>query len=255
MGPKAYFEPFFKARSRQILAVWILAAIRPNSDLNFAVIFWVDFFRTVFPRRKARKNPPKNPPQNSARTWKNSLRISAEAFSWAIFAAFQLFVHFSGARNYSFGGTSAERSWLERFFSRHEISHEKCSDIFPQFLSHYSVLKIPQMDDAQNRRERTSTHERAHEWVHEWPHESAHESPHESTHEGWFPCFQPFKDSPRNIPRRCPRVDGRGSPVLFSPVLFFDQQNSRKTSCQISLPKIFKKSPTSFCRSAGRTTL
>ena len=30
-------------------------------------------------------------------------------------------------------------------------------------------------------------------------------------------------------------------------------QNSRQTSCQISLPKIKKNSPTSFCRSAGRT--
>ena len=67
--------------------------------------------------------------------------------------------------------------------------------------------------------------------AHEWVHESPHESPHESTHEDWFPCFQPFKDSPRNIPRRCPwkgpRVDGRGSPVLFSPVLFFDRTRRR----------------------------
>ena len=82
------------------------------------------------------------------------------------------------------------------------------------------------MDDAQNRRKRTSTHE----WPHEWPHESSHES----TREGWFPCFQPFKDSPRNVPRRCPRkgprVDGRGSPVLFSPVLFFDQFNIARTA-------------------------
>ena len=30
-------------------------------------------------------------------------------------------------------------------------------------------------------------------------------------------------------------------------------QNSRQTSRQISLPKIKKNSPTSFCRSAGRT--
>ena len=27
------------------------------------------------------------------------------------------------------------------------------------------------MDDAQNRRKRTSTHEWAHEWPYEWPHE------------------------------------------------------------------------------------
>ena len=83
------------------------------------------------------------------------------------------------------------------------------------------------MDDAQNRRKQNLTHEWAHEWPHEWVHEWPHESPHESTHEGWVSCFQPFKESPRNIPRRCPRkgprVDGRGSPVLFSPVLFFDQ--------------------------------
>ena len=49
-----------------------------------------------------------------------------------------------------------------------------------------------QLDDAQNRRKRTSTHEWAHEcsheWVHEWPHESAHESPHEPTRAD-FPVF------------------------------------------------------------------
>ena len=51
------------------------------------------------------------------------------------------------------------------------------------------LTKTKQLDDTQNRRKRTSTHEWAHEWVHEWPHESTHES----THDGWFPCFQPFK--------------------------------------------------------------
>ena len=30
------------------------------------------------------------------------------------------------------GGTSAERSWHEQFFSRHELSHEKCSEISPE---------------------------------------------------------------------------------------------------------------------------
>ena len=48
----------------QILAVWILAAKLPNSDLNFTVDFGVDFFLLFSPRKKARKNPPKNPPQN-----------------------------------------------------------------------------------------------------------------------------------------------------------------------------------------------
>ena len=50
------------------LAVWILAAMLPNSDLNFAKDFVVDFFLLFFPRKKARKNPPKNPPPNSPRT-------------------------------------------------------------------------------------------------------------------------------------------------------------------------------------------
>ena len=45
----------------QILAVWILAAKLPNSDLNFAVDFGVDFF---FPSASRRKMPPsKNPPK------------------------------------------------------------------------------------------------------------------------------------------------------------------------------------------------
>ena len=57
----------------QILAVRILAAKLPNSDLNFAMDFGVDFFPPVFSfyffrRKKTRKNPPKNPPQNSRRT-------------------------------------------------------------------------------------------------------------------------------------------------------------------------------------------
>ena len=37
------------------------------------------------------------------------------------------------------GGTSAEQSWHEIFFSRHEFSHEKCSEIFLKFLSLYLV--------------------------------------------------------------------------------------------------------------------
>ena len=48
--------------------MWILVAKLPNSDLNFAVYFWVDFCLLFFPRKKARKNPPKNPPQNLPRT-------------------------------------------------------------------------------------------------------------------------------------------------------------------------------------------
>ena len=45
----------------QILAVWILAAKLLNSDLNFAVDFWVDFLLLFFPRKKAQNNPPKIP--------------------------------------------------------------------------------------------------------------------------------------------------------------------------------------------------
>ena len=52
----------------QILAVWILAARLPNSDLNFSADFLLDFFLLFFPRKKARKNPQKNPPHNSPRT-------------------------------------------------------------------------------------------------------------------------------------------------------------------------------------------
>ena len=36
----------------QILAVWILAAKLPDSDLNFAVDFWVDVFPPVFSKGK-----------------------------------------------------------------------------------------------------------------------------------------------------------------------------------------------------------
>ena len=32
------------------------------------------------------------------------------------------------------GGTSAERSGQEIFLSRHEFSHEKCSEILPEFF-------------------------------------------------------------------------------------------------------------------------
>ena len=50
----------------QILAVWILAAKLPNSDLNFAVDFW-GIFSSCFSKEKAQKIPPENPPQNSPR--------------------------------------------------------------------------------------------------------------------------------------------------------------------------------------------
>ena len=49
----------------QILAVWILAAKLPNSDLNFAVDLYVDLFLPDFPSNKAQTNQPKNPLQNS----------------------------------------------------------------------------------------------------------------------------------------------------------------------------------------------
>ena len=38
-----------------ILAVWILAAKLPNSDLNFAGDFLVDFFLLFFPRKRPEK--------------------------------------------------------------------------------------------------------------------------------------------------------------------------------------------------------
>ena len=51
----------------QILAVWILAAKLPKSDLNFAVDLGVDFFSCLFQGKRPEKNPPK-PPQNSLGT-------------------------------------------------------------------------------------------------------------------------------------------------------------------------------------------
>ena len=52
----------------QILAVWILAARLPNSDLNFAVDLGVDFSSCFFqgkgPTKSTKKIPPKNPRQN-----------------------------------------------------------------------------------------------------------------------------------------------------------------------------------------------
>ena len=48
--------------------MWILAAKLPNSDLNFAVDFWVDLFLVLFARKKARNNPQKSPPLKSSRT-------------------------------------------------------------------------------------------------------------------------------------------------------------------------------------------
>ena len=53
------------------------------------------------------------------------------------------------------------------------------------------------MDDAQNRRKRTSTHEWAHQWPHEWVHEWPHEWPHESSTRAPtradFPVFSPSR--------------------------------------------------------------
>ena len=47
----------------QILAVWILAVKLPNSDLNFAVDVWVDFFLLFLPRKRPEKSTKKKSPQ------------------------------------------------------------------------------------------------------------------------------------------------------------------------------------------------
>ena len=68
----------------QILTEWTLAAKLPNSDLNFAVDFWVHFFPRVFsPRKKARIKSTKKSPAKFTQGFvrKNSPRISAETFS------------------------------------------------------------------------------------------------------------------------------------------------------------------------------
>ena len=52
--------PFASWKSQgRILAVWILAAKLPNSDLNFAVDFWVDFFPACFPKEKSGFSKPR----------------------------------------------------------------------------------------------------------------------------------------------------------------------------------------------------
>ena len=85
------FSPFFAQlrntcfhliNQGRILAVWILSAKLPNSDLNFAVDFWVDFFSCFFQGKRPEKIHQKSPAkftQDFVR--KNSPRISAEAFS------------------------------------------------------------------------------------------------------------------------------------------------------------------------------
>ena len=62
------FRPLWGALNHgQILAVWILAAKLPNSDLNFAVDCWVDVCLLFFSkeRRPQNRNPLKNIPANS----------------------------------------------------------------------------------------------------------------------------------------------------------------------------------------------
>ena len=61
----------------------ILAAELPNSDLDFAPDFWVDFFPPVFSKEKALKNPPKNLPLDSPGYLFGKIppRISAETLS------------------------------------------------------------------------------------------------------------------------------------------------------------------------------
>ena len=61
--------------------MWILAAKLPNSDLNFAVDFLVDF--PLFSKEKGPKKSTKKSPAEFTQdfVWINSPRISAEAFS------------------------------------------------------------------------------------------------------------------------------------------------------------------------------
>ena len=63
--------------------MWILAAKLPNSDLNFGVDFWGDFFLLFFSKAKGPKKSTKKSPAKFTRDFvrKNSPRISAEAFS------------------------------------------------------------------------------------------------------------------------------------------------------------------------------
>ena len=55
------------SRPEKNIAVWILAAKLPNSDLNFAVDFLCGFFLCFFPKKNAPKKSTKKSPQNSPR--------------------------------------------------------------------------------------------------------------------------------------------------------------------------------------------
>ena len=85
--------------------------------------------------------------------------------------------------------------------------------------------KSPFLGDTQSRRKRNLTHE----WATSGPTSGSTSdptsprarAPTRAATRADFPVFCP------SCPRKGPRVDGRGSPVLFSPVLFFDHFSGR----------------------------
>ena len=72
-------EIFFLCEG-QILAVWILAAKLPNSDMNFAVDVWVEFLLLLYPRKNIQEKIPCKIRPKCFFFGRTPFWISAEAF-------------------------------------------------------------------------------------------------------------------------------------------------------------------------------
>ena len=84
-------------------------------------------------------------------------------------------------------------------------------------------------------------HEWPHEWAREWSHEWAQESAHESARGLIFPLLstsrtahenshETFNEGVHGSAHESVHSSGRGSPVLFSSVMFLDQREINKTN-------------------------
>ena len=72
----------------QILAVWILATKLPNSNLNFAVDFWVDFLLLFFQGKGPKTSTEKSPAKFTSLTLQSLLVSISLFFSFSDFPCF-----------------------------------------------------------------------------------------------------------------------------------------------------------------------